>query len=258
MVDIPTASLAGDVRMPMVGLGTAGLVGDAGYSAMRHALDIGYRHLDTATAYDNEAEVGRALRDSGVAREAVFITTKLPPERAGDASAVLTKSLRALGVHQVDLWLIHWPPDGQACAPAWRALIAARESGAARAIGVSNYGIGQLDELAAATGVVPAVNQIPWSPARHDPAMLAAHRSRGIEVEGYSPLNGTDLDDPALTRIADAHGATTAQVVLSWHLTHGITVIPKSGSAERQRANFRAGELSLTDDEVRAVDRLAQ
>jgi diketogulonate reductase-like aldo/keto reductase len=258
MVDIPTASLAGDVRMPMVGLGTAGLAGDDGYSAMRHALDIGYRHLDTATAYDNEAEVGRALRDSGVAREDVFITTKLPPDLAGEASAVLTESLRALGVDQVDLWLIHWPPDGRARVPAWRALIAARESGAARAIGVSNYGIDQLDELTAATGVVPAVNQIPWSPAQHDPALLAAHRSRGIAVEGYSPLNGTDLDDPALTRIADAHGATTAQVVLSWHLTHGVTVIPKSGSAERQRSNFRAGELSLTDDEVRAVDRLAK
>lgn len=257
MTDLPRVPLSGDVQLPMIGLGTAGLLGHDGYLAVRHALDLGYRHLDTATAYDNEAEVGRALRDAGVDRAEVFITTKLPPERAGEAPAVLDESLRALGVDDVDLWLIHWPPNGTASVPTWRALIDAQQAGTVRAIGVSNYSIGQLDELTAATGITPAVNQIPWSPRRHDPALLAAHRTRGIAVEGYSPLSGTDLRDAVLRGIAGDHEATTAQVVLSWHLAHGITAIPKSADRQRQQSNLSAGGLTLTDQEIEAIDRLA-
>jgi 2,5-diketo-D-gluconate reductase A len=257
MASTPTTTLPGDVTVPMIGLGTAGLRGQDGYHAFRQALDLGYRHFDTATAYENEAEVGRALHDSGIDRADVFVTTKLPPERADEPEKVLDESLHALGVDHVDLWLIHWPPNGTAAVPAWRALLAARDAGKARAVGVSNYSADQIDELIAATGVAPAVNQIPWSPAQYDAAQLEAHRTRGVTVEGYSPLNGTDLHDRVLTGIADAHHATVAQVVLSWHLAHGIIVIPKSGNAQRLESNLQAAGLTLTQDEVRAIDQLA-
>jgi len=251
-----TVELANDVHMPVVGLGTAGLLGERGYAAVRSALDAGYRSIDTATAYRNEAEVGRALRDSGVDRSAVFVTTKLPPERAGHETAVLDASLRALGLEHLDLWLIHWPPRRRAAVATWEAFLAARAAGKVRAVGVSNYDLTQVDELTAATGVVPAVNQIPWSPRHHDPATLTASRERGVVVEGYSPLSGTNLADPALTAIARAHGVSAAQVVLRWHLHHGIVVIPKSGDAERQRTNLDLDGFALAPDELAAIDAL--
>ncbi len=253
-----TVELADDVHLPVVGLGTAGLLGKRGYAAVRSALDAGYRSIDTATAYRNEAEVGRALRDSGVDRSAVFVTTKLPPERAGQEAAVLDESLRALGLEHVDLWLIHWPPGGRAAVATWEAFLAAREAGKVRAVGVSNYDLIQLDELTAATGVVPAVNQIPWSPRHHDPATLAASRQRGVVVEGYSPLRGTRLADPTLTGLARAHGVSPAQVVLRWHLHHGIVVIPKSADPGRQRANLDLDGFALAPDEIAAIDALAR
>lgn len=252
-----TVELAGGVRMPMVGLGTAGLLGESGYAAVRGALDAGYRSIDTATAYRNETEIGRALRDSGVDRSAVFVTTKLPPEQAGRETAVLDASLRALGVDFVDLWLVHWPlVDKLTAVDTWTAFLAAREAGKVRALGVSNHSLGQLDELTAATGVTPAVNQIPWNPARHDPDTLAASRQRGVVVEGYGPLRHTDLTHPVLTEAAAAHGVGAAQVVLAWHLHHGVVVIPRSGEPARQRHNLDAGELVLTEPEVAAIDAL--
>jgi 2,5-diketo-D-gluconate reductase A len=256
MVDVPSAVISDGVRMPMIGLGTSGLLGRHGYDALRQAIDLGYRHLDTATAYDNEAEVGRAVRDSGVSRDQVFLTTKLPPERADEPSVVLDQSLRDLGVDHIDLWLIHWPPHRTAAPETWRALTEAVSSGRARAAGVSNYSVAQLDELIEATGVTPAVNQIPYSTRHHDPALLEAHRTRGITVEGYSPLKRSDLTDPVLTKIAAAHQVTPAEVVLRWHLDHGIVAIPKSANPDRLRTNLAAATLTLTSDEIAAVDDL--
>jgi 2,5-diketo-D-gluconate reductase A len=253
----PTVLLADDLPMPMVGLGTAGLLGESGYAAVRDALDAGYRSIDTATAYRNEAEVGRAVADSGVDRSAVFVTTKLPPEQAGREAEVLDASLRALGLDYVDLWLVHWPPGGSAAVATWEAFLAARESGKVRAIGVSNYSVSQVDELVAGTGVAPAVNQIPWSPRRHDPAVLAASRARGVVVEGYSPLRDTDLTAPALTDAAAAHGVSAAQVVLRWHLHHGIVAIPRSADPHRLRANLDSSGFALSPDEIAAVDALS-
>jgi diketogulonate reductase-like aldo/keto reductase len=243
--------LRGGVRMPTVGLGTAGLRGGSGYAAIRTALDAGYRMLDTATAYGNEAEVGRAVRDSG---RDVFVTTKLPPSEAGHEAMVLDASMRALGVDAVDLWLIHWPPSRAVSVRAWSAMLAARDSGRVRAVGVSNYGIDLIDSLIRDTGEPPAVNQIPWSPGRHEPAVLAESRERGVIVEGYSPLSDTDLDDPTLVAIAFRHGVTAAQVVLRWHLQHGIVVIPKSTDAGRQRANRDLDGFALTPDEMATLD----
>jgi diketogulonate reductase-like aldo/keto reductase len=254
---IPTVALPGEVAMPLMGLGTWQLRGRRGYDAISFALEVGYRHIDTATVYANEAEVGRALRDSGLPRHDVFVTTKLPPGRAGRERETLTASLRALGTDHVDLWLVHWPPDGRARPQTWRELLALRDQGLARAVGVSNYSLSQLDELIDATGQAPAVNQIPWSPRRHDPRLLAEHRRRGVVVEGYSPLKGARLGDRVLTEIAADHGVTPAQVVLRWHVEHGIPTIPKSATRERIASNLDLYGFSLSDAQVARIDALS-
>jgi diketogulonate reductase-like aldo/keto reductase len=256
MSEIPVVDLGGDVAMPMVGFGTWQLQGRRGYDAVRYALEAGYRHIDTATMYRNEREVGRAIADSGLDRDDVFVTTKLPPGNAGRARATISESLRALGTGHVDLWLVHWPPRGRASVQVWRDFLAAREEGLCRAIGVSNYSVAQIDELIAATGERPAVNQIPWSPPEYDAALLAAHAERGVAVEGYSPLKGTRLGDPVLDEIASKHGVTPAQVVLRWHLELGITVIPKSARPERIRSNVDLFGFSLSPEEVDRLNHL--
>ncbi len=251
-------TLPGGVAMPLVGFGTWQLRGGGAYDAVRHALRAGYRHIDTATMYGNEAECGRALRDSGLTREEVFVTTKLPPGRIGKARATLEESLRALGTDHVDLWLIHWPPSRGAAPDAWRDLLAARDAGAARAVGVSNYSIAQIDQLIHETGEAPAVNQIPWSPAQYDAKVLAASKERGVVVEGYSPIKGTNLRAPVLVEIARRHGVSVPQVVLRWHLEHGIVVIPKSARPERIESNFDLFGFSLSADEVSQIDALSR
>jgi 2,5-diketo-D-gluconate reductase A len=254
---IGSVPLSGGPAMPLLGFGTWQIRGKAAYEAVREALEAGYRHLDTATMYGNEAEVGRALRDSGVPRDAVFVTTKIPPERAGRESATLDASLKALGVDAVDLWLIHWPPRRGRSVPIWRALLAERDAGRARSVGVSNYGIGEIDELTSATGVTPAVNQIRFGPSLYDPKPVAEHRERDVVVEGYSPFKTTNLHDPVLTRIASAHGVDPARVVLRWHVQHQIVVIPKSSTPERIASNARIDGFELTADEMRAIDSLS-
>src|SRR5215468_9031457 len=162
--EIPAVKLADGLTMPMVGLGTWQLHGQHGYDAVRTALDVGYRLIDTATMYGNEAEVGRAVRDSGIPREELFLTTKLPPRLAGRERETIAASLRDLGTDYIDLWLIHWPPNGGAAPGTWDEFIIAREQGLARSIGVSNYSTAQIDELTSSSGQTPVVNQIPWSP----------------------------------------------------------------------------------------------
>ncbi|MET0424220.1 MAG: aldo/keto reductase [Actinoplanes sp.] len=257
-LSLPKAADGTPVEMPLLGFGTWQLHGDDAYRAVRDALEAGYRHLDTATMYRNEAEVGRALKDSGVPRDQVFVTTKLPPERAGEERATIEASLRALGLDAVDLWLIHWPPHRGRSVPVWREFLAAREAGLVRAAGVSNYDLAEIDELVAATGERPAVNQIRFGPTLWDPALIAAHHERGVVVEGYSPFKTTDLTDPVLTRIATAHGVDPARVVLRWHLQHEIVVIPKSQTPERITRNADLSGFTLTTDEMAAVDGLAR
>ncbi|WP_033342487.1 aldo/keto reductase [Catenuloplanes japonicus] len=257
---VPTVTLplpdGSTAEMPMIGFGTWRTRGDEAYTATRAALDAGYRHIDTATMYDNEAEVGRALRDSGVPREDVFITTKLLSEDAGREKQALTGSLRKLGVQQVDLWLIHWPPGGLAAPEVWRELIGAQDHGFVRSIGVSNYSPEQIDELTDATGRPPVVDQVPWSPARHDAALLADLRARNVVVEGYGPIKRTPMSAPALLEIAARHGKTPAQVVLRWHLQHRIVIIPKSVRPERIAENIDLFGFALTDAEMQTLDKL--
>jgi diketogulonate reductase-like aldo/keto reductase len=255
---VPAVDLPGGVQMPMLGFGTWLLRGKAGRDALRAALGAGYRHIDTATMYGNEADVGHVLASSGLARDEVFITTKMLPGKAGRERAALAASLRALGTDYVDLWLVHWPPPDRMLIPVWREFLALRDEGRARAVGVSNYSLAQIDRLTKATGEAPAVNQITWSPGRYDAALLAGHRERGVAVEGYSPLKRTNLANPVLAKIAAAHGATAAQVVLRWDLEHGVTVLVKSAQPERIAANIDLLHFSLSPGEVAQIDALAR
>ena len=254
----PSVTLAGGGVMPLVGFGTWQLSGPRCYDAVRAALDVGYRLIDTATIYGNEREVGRAVRDSGMAREELFVTTKLPPHHAGRERATIAASLRALGMDFVDLWLIHWPPRVAARLATWKALLAIRDEGLARAVGVSNYRTAQLDELVTATGEMPEVNQIRWSPALYDAAVEAGHRERGVVLEGYSPFKTSNLRDATLAEVAAGHGVTTAQVVLRWHVDRGVVVIPKSGHRDRIQSNFDLFGFSLSDEELRRIDGLSR
>jgi diketogulonate reductase-like aldo/keto reductase len=241
--------------MPILGLGTWQASGRDAVTAVLRALDVGYRHIDTARMYGNEQQVGQGVAKSGIPRDEIFVTTKLPPSRAGRERATLDESLDALGLGYVDLWLIHWPPSGDARPDVWERLVELQAEGLTREVGVSNYTVGQIDELERATDRLPAVNQIEWSPARFDRDVLEAHRSRGVQLEGYSPFKTMNLRDPRLVRIADEHGVTPAQVVLRWHIEHQIVAIPKSTNADRIAENAAIFGFELTGSAVERLDR---
>ena len=254
---IPALPLSLGGTIPVLGLGTWPMVGAGCYEAVRCALEVGYRHIDTATTYENEAEIGRAIHDSGIARDELFITTKLHPKHAGRERQVISDSLRQLRTDHVDLWLIHCPPGGDESVPLWQRFLEVREAGLATAVGVSNYSTPEIDELIEATGVAPAVNQIPWTPRQYDEARLAEARARGVVVEGYSPFRGSDLADPVLTEIALAHRVATTQVILRWHVQRDTVVIPKSADPDRIASNFEIWDFTLDDDELARIDALA-
>ncbi|MFZ5848613.1 MAG: aldo/keto reductase [Actinomycetota bacterium] len=251
------ATLTTGAQMPLLGFGTWQIKGDEAVAATEAALEAGYRHVDTATIYENEAEVGRALAGAGLPREDVFVTTKCPPHLAGREIETLEKSLEMLGLDQVDLWLIHWPVEDGPSVGMWEKFVEARERGLTKDIGVSNFYAPMIDELADDTGVKPVVNQIKWSPLLFKPDVLAEHRGRGIALEGYSALRGGTLENETIRRIADAHGRTPAQVIVRWHLQHEVIVIPKSTQADRIRANADVGGFELSGEEMAAIDALS-
>ena len=246
----------GSHRMPLLGFGTWQISEAEAPEATTTALELGYRHIDTATGYGNEAGIGRALAASDLGRDDVFITTKLPPDHAGRERQTIEESLTKLGVEHVDLWLVHWPPNGAASPEVWAEVVKAQQDGLARSIGVSNYSLEQIDELTSATGVTPAVNQIRWSPGVYDAAVASGLAERGVVLEGYSPFKASNLEDPTLVRIAEAHDATTAQVIVAWHVAHQFVVIPKSVRRERIEANAAGAHVELSADEVSAIDAL--
>lgn len=248
--------LASGATMPLLGLGTWQARGRGAVDAVRYALEVGYRHIDTATMYGNERQVGQAVAESGVPRAELFVTTKLPQSHAGRERETLEESLAALGFEHVDLWLIHWPPGGSSRPDVWERLLELQGEGLAREVGVSNYSLRQIDELERATGRLPAVNQIEWSPALFDRDVLEGHRSRGVQLEGYSPLRTMNLRAPRLVQIAEKHGVTAAQVVLRWHLEHRVVAIPKSTNSERISENAALFDFGLTPQEVGILDGL--
>jgi 2,5-diketo-D-gluconate reductase A len=252
-----TARLPGGGSMPLVGFGTWQLTGEQAVDATRDALEVGYRHLDTATIYDNEREVGRAVTESGVPREQIFLTTKCGPPKAGRELETLERSLEMLGTDHVDLWLVHWVHEDRLGLGLWERFVEAQRKGLATDIGVSNYDTAQVDRLEAETGVRPAVNQVKWSPLLFDRSVVEAHRERGIVLEGYSGLKGGTLEAPTIRSVADRLGRTPAQVILRWHLQHGIVSIPKSANPGRIRSNADLGGFELSEEDMAALDALA-
>jgi diketogulonate reductase-like aldo/keto reductase len=249
--------LADGNQMPMLGLGVWQVPnGPATVDAVRWALDLGYRHIDTAQAYGNEESVGKALRDSGLPRDQVFITTKFYPGR-NDPAAEARQSLRRLGVDRVDLYLVHWPQGGPAWA--WPGMEQARELGYARSVGVSNFSASELAEVIAAGTIPPAVNQVQFSPQRYRRALLDACLRRNVAAEAYSPLGtGRNLSDVTVTRVAQRAGRTPAQVLLRWALQHGLPVITKSTHRERIHENAQIFDFTLSELDMTELDALDQ
>ncbi|MGP8077504.1 MAG: aldo/keto reductase [Thermoplasmata archaeon] len=249
-------------EIPWLGLGVFQTpVGETTHRAVRDALSVGYRMIDTATLYGNEADVGAAVRESGLAREEVFVTTKLWYTDHGfdSAQAAARASLERLGLGWIDLYLIHSPransPDERIAS--WRALEKLQREGVCRAIGVSNYSVRHLEELRAHTEVVPAVNQVEMHPFVYDPELFAYCEGRGIRIEAYSPLTrGKRLDDPVLNEIATAIHRTPAQVLLRWGLEHGLVEIPKSVHRERIVENAGVFDFSLGARDLARLDAL--
>ncbi|MFH9479481.1 aldo/keto reductase [Streptomyces anulatus] len=252
-----TVRLRSGHHMPSVGFGTWNPEAGPMYEAVRHALDIGYRLFDTAPSYGTEEVLGRALRDSGVPRDDVFLTTKFPRDSEHGVRDSLECSLRRLGVDYVDLWLIHWPTIDGAHIETWRKFIDVKSSGRVLVTGVSNFSPRQIDELSSITGHVPEVNQVKWSPALHDPEVLEHSRTSAVALQGYSPLRASNVGHALLDRIAKRSGATVPQVVLRWNLEHGVTALSRSTSFAHIEENFRASDLKLTQREIAAIDRIS-
>jgi diketogulonate reductase-like aldo/keto reductase len=247
--------LADGLAMPLLGLGVWQVAeGEQARRAVGWALEAGYRHIDTAQAYGNERSVGEALRASGVPRGEVFLTTKFRP-RSGDPERALEASLARLGVDQVDLYLVHWPQGGPT--RAWAGMERTVQHGLAKAVGVSNFAVDDLDAVMAGAAVAPAVNQVQFSPFQFRRALLDACQRHGIVLEAYSPLtHGRNLAHPVIAQIAARLQRTPAQVLLRWAVQRGIPVIPKSARRERIAENARVFDFELGDDDVRALDGL--
>ena len=252
---VPELALNNAVKIPQLGFGVFQIPPEETRVAVSQALETGYRHIDTAAAYRNESGVGAALAESGLARDDVFITTKLRNGEQGSPRAAFEASRKALGVEWIDLYLIHWPVPSQGLfTQAWKELEALYAEGLVRAIGVSNFLPAHLDELLAGATVVPAVNQIELHPTFQQRGLAQKCRSLGMAVQAYSPLGqGRDLDSGVLARVAQAHGATPAQVVLAWHLATGNIVIPKTVTQERMAENLAAARLTLSEAEVELI-----
>ncbi|HBO54136.1 aldo/keto reductase [Janibacter terrae] len=260
MVELPTRVLGDGVSVPVLGFGTYPLRGDDGVRAMVSALEVGYRLIDTAVNYRNEREVAEAVRASGLDRGDVFIQSKVPGRDHRGAKGCIETSLQVMGLEYLDSVLVHWPnPSQESYVRAWEGLVAAKEAGLVRSIGVSNFTPRFLDEVIEATGVTPASNQIEMHPAFPQVEQRAADAARGIVTQAWSPIGRGELLDAApVVAAAEAHGVTPAQVVLRWHLHLGSLPLPKSADPERQRTNLEVLGFDLSDAETEAITALGR
>jgi diketogulonate reductase-like aldo/keto reductase len=261
--DVPRYTLNDGHSLPVIGFGTYPLRGQDGVEAMVHALEAGYRLLDSAVSYGNEEEVGEAVLRSGLAREDVQVTTKIPGRHHEYDLAIgsVEESLRRMRLDYLDLVLIHWPnPAVGKYVEAWRALVRLRERGLVRSIGVSNFTEQHLHTVIEDSGVTPAVNQIELHPYFPQQQMLTVHADLGIQTEGWSPLGkrSAPFAEPPVTEAAERYGVTPAQVILRWHLQRASLPLPKSATPQRQRQNFDLFGFELTDAEVDAITALAR
>jgi len=260
MSNQPVVSLNDGRAIPQLGLGVWRTPNDVAVEAVRTALAAGYRHIDTAAAYQNEDGVGRGMAQSGVARQDIFLTTKLWNDDQGydTTLAAMDRSLQQLGTDYVDLYLIHWPSAYRGkFIDSWKALVRLREEGKARSIGVSNFEGDYLEQIIAATGVTPVLNQIQLHPRFQQRAMREKHARLGIATESWSPLGqGKLLEHPAIAAIAARHGKSPAQVIIRWHLDQGLVVIPKSVTPHRIEENFAVFDFALSAADRAEIDRL--
>ncbi len=258
MTQSPTISLNNGVEIPQLGFGVFQIDPEDTVAAVGKALDVGYRHIDTAAMYGNEKEVGQAIHDSGLARDDVFVTSKLNNDAHGydEALAAFDASLERLGLDHVDLYLIHWPqPGNDRYVDTWRAFEKIYADGRAKSIGVSNFEPNHLHRLIAETDVVPAVNQVEVHPTFTQDELRAVHSDLGIVTEAWSPLGqADDLDNDTVKRVARSRDKTTAQVVLRWHLQRGDVVFPKSVTPERIEANFDVFDFELSSTDMADID----
>lgn len=260
-IAVPTVQLVNGARMPRFGLGTWPMDDEQAERAVAHALDTGYRLIDTAENYGNEVGVGRGIAASSVPRSDVFVTTKFNRHwhSVDGARRAFEASAERLGVDYVDLLLIHWPnPHQDRYVEAFRGLVELLREGLVRAVGTSNFTPTHLRRVMTETGVVPDVNQIqlhPWAPR---PRERAFHAEHGIATESWSPLSRADqlLAEPVVTELAERHGRTPAQIVLRWHVELGLVVVPKSGDPDRIRRNIDVFDFSLTPEEVASITAL--
>lgn len=256
---IPTITLNNHMEMPLLGLGVYKATGENEVeTAIAHALAAGYRLIDTASAYKNEDGVGRAIKASSLPREELFITTKIwnTAQRIGNVESAFSRSLERLQLDYVDLYLIHWPVPG-CYLNTWKHLEEIYASGKARAIGVSNFDIPQLEELFASSGIIPAVNQIEVHPLWNQSELVAYCQEHGIVVQAYAPLaRGAYLNKDTIVGIGAKYGKTAAQVGLRWAVQQGISVIPKSTKKDRIESNCQIFDFELNDIEMRAIDGL--
>ena len=259
MSSVPPITLNDGNTIPQLGFGVFQIKPDQTAAAVRSALEVGYRHIDTAEMYGNEKQVGQGIRDAGLDRREVFITSKLNNgyHRPDDARRAFDDTLSALASDYVDLFLIHWPLptlyDGDFVST-WNVLEEFAKDGRARSIGVSNFQVAHLARLTEESQTVPAVNQVEAHPYFANDQVRGYDREHGIVTEAWSPIaQGKVLDDGVITRIADSHGKTPAQAVLRWHIQRGDIVIPKSVHPERMKSNFDVFDFSLEDDEMGAI-----
>ena len=249
-------TLNNDIEMPIMGLGAWDMYGTEAEQAVVQALEVGYRLIDTAAMYNNEEDVGRALQRSDVHRSEVFVATKLNNTAHGYDAALqaFDESLNKLGLDQVDLYLIHWPIRAGR-KESWKALEKIYADGRARAIGVANYDRLLLEELFETAGIVPAVNQIECSPWLFQPELMEYCRAKHIQIQSYCPITrGIKFNDPRLHPICDRYGKTPAQIVLNWHVRHGISTIPKSVRRERLQENLGTLSFSLSEHDMNEMD----